>query len=248
MGLTSKIRKSLSSGNLRNLFIELIIVVLGVLIAVGIDDYASDIKRKTTTQNYLENLMLDLAEDTLEINRSLGFFRQKISSIRLVLDTLSHRSIPQEPIEPFLDQHLQYIGLENHVSFQTQTLDALRETGNFEQLRNDSLVQLLFDYQKFCNTLLNSEAADNRFIRDIIEVYLYEKIPLRRLIPFRSFYPANNPEVTNKDWFEILTDKRFENLMLASILRAQISISTYQTALQKAKEIITEIQFILNHS
>ncbi len=247
MGLTSKIRKSLSSGNLRNLFIELIIVVVGVLIAVGIDDYVSNLKRETTTKNYLENLRLDLAEDTIEIRQSLNFFQNKIHSLSMVLDTIAQREVPKAPIEPFLDAHLQFIGLEDHISFQTQTLDALRETGNFEQLRNDSLVQLLFEYQKFCNTLLNSEAADNRFIRDIIEVYLYEKIPLRRLIPFRSFYPKNNPGVTNENWFKILTDKQFENLVLASILRAQISINNYQVANTKAKEIISTIEQVLEH-
>jgi hypothetical protein len=246
MGLSAKLRKSLSSGDWKNLFIELIIVIVGVLIAVGIDDYASDLKRRVTTKNYLENLVFDLQEDTTELHRSIQFAKQKIRSLSMVLDTIASRKIAKAPIEAFLDPHLQYIGIENHISFQTQTLEALRETGNFEQLRNDSLVQLLFDYQKYCNTLLSSEAADNRFIRDIIEVYTYEYIPLRRLLPFRNFYPENNPPVSNETWYNILTEKRFENLVLASILRAQISIGSYQTAYEKAKGIMLEVEKILN--
>ncbi len=245
MSRSSRIVKSLLSLDMKNLAIELIIVVVGVLIAVGIDDYASNLKKRTTANTYLENLHADIVKDTAELVRSIDFAQTKVNNLKLVLDTLASGHIPEAPIEPFLNPHIQFIGLENHISFQTQTIEALRETGNFELIQNDSLVNLLFEYQKTCTTLLTSEAADNRFIRDVIEVYLYENIPLRRLNPFVNFYPKNNPLVSNEEWFDILTEKKFENLMLASMLRAMIIIDTYSDTLNMAKKIILEIEDML---
>ncbi len=75
MSRIARIYKSLRSLDIRQLFVELLIVVAGVLIAVAIDDYLTDKKQQLTVDTYLSNLQGDLIEDTLEIQRSMRHYR-----------------------------------------------------------------------------------------------------------------------------------------------------------------------------
>lgn len=228
-----------------NVTFELFIVIVGVLIAVGIDDFLGKLNKKETAVNYLTEMLTQLEEDGKEIEKSIEFANTKTNALQLIMDTVWSPNIELIDINPLLDQNFYYFGTENNIKFQSYTLEAFKETGNFDYIKDDTLIQYLAEYEQYSNLVLRVDATDNRFIRDVIENYLYSNIPLAKCFPFRSIHPQQSATLSTKDWIPIFKETKLENLMLASIFRTQMSHERYLNVKKLNDRLIARIKAYL---
>jgi hypothetical protein len=112
---------------------EIILVVIGILIALSINNWNEDKKNKAKTESLLTALTNDLKQDTLIIHERLPFIkdhfkhnetlRQRVAKPGATLDTLIH--IMRHEFNPNWKEQLNY---------NTNAYNSLNQTGLLEQL------------------------------------------------------------------------------------------------------------------
>lgn len=120
---------------------EILLVVIGILIALSINNWNQKIKRQELRQSYLRSLIVDLAQDTIEI---------KIVIANQISDTLRIAAHQKELTKDgaTLDDLVRIMVYEWNPrigglrSFNTQTFDALVSTGNIDLIDHDILKSL----------------------------------------------------------------------------------------------------------
>ena len=116
--------------------VDLLVVILGISIAFGIDNWAEGRKDAQTKQRYLVSLQSDLRKDSLGLQSALT----QIHAYQTTLDTLfaltSRRN--EEEAEVIAQMMLQ-LGQTGQFTPEDYTYRALQQTGDISLLDNDSL-------------------------------------------------------------------------------------------------------------
>jgi len=120
---------------------EIVLVVIGILIALSINNWNQKIKRQELRQSYLKSLIVDIAQDTIEIKNIIELqisdtlrvsaHRKELTKEGATLDDLVRIMV--------YDWDPRIGGLR---SFNTQTFDALVSTGNIDLIDPDILKSL----------------------------------------------------------------------------------------------------------
>ncbi|MFT7036547.1 MAG: hypothetical protein ACJA2S_005079 [Cyclobacteriaceae bacterium] len=176
MKFFKKIRQQLLTKNkFRNYLIyaigEIILVVIGILIALSIDNHNEDVQRQKTVKLYLENFVEDLKEDQETMRDALKVHNFRYHSLQYVLmqigediyDPTTDELLMPEYIpsgiwtdERPLEYNKEFIGLAflwSHRSvsqnLNTATIDELKSTGFFSYIKNHELKNAINGYYDY---------------------------------------------------------------------------------------------------
>ena len=136
-----KIRKKMADDNrplkyLRYAIGEIVLVVIGILIALQINNWNEERKGKKLEQTYLIRLQNDLAKDTLYLVQNIQHLkRQKANIYQFVHELYNVQKTEEEFKQLFL---LQSYFTENLV-MQTITYQELKNTGLINLFQNEAL-------------------------------------------------------------------------------------------------------------
>ncbi|MGB4837428.1 MAG: DUF6090 family protein [Saprospiraceae bacterium] len=138
-------------------FGEIFLVVIGILIALQINNWNEDRKSGILELAYLKNLIEDLKADIdyTELN-VLNRYDKKIKSLELGKAYFQGNYEPEDTIS-FLEE-IRYGGVFGNIvwDFKKTTYDELINTGNFRKIKNDSLRNAIIDYYNFLNRTYES--------------------------------------------------------------------------------------------
>ncbi|MDX1556464.1 MAG: hypothetical protein R3212_10595 [Xanthomonadales bacterium] len=161
------------------LFWETLIIVVGVLIALSVDDYWSDRQDRTLELDYLQRLRIEVQEDLDHANRyieqNLG---RKLAALDTVAPVVRGEAPVPEDLEPFLfDVGMAALGAVAPSRWVSDTtFDDLRATGNLRLIRNTEVRRMLSDYYRaaddFVNRLRARTTAYPRLVHSILPAEL----------------------------------------------------------------------------
>jgi len=134
---------------------EIVLVVIGILIALQINNWNEDRKEKKLEKTYLNRLQNDLIKDTLYLVQNIqNLENQKAKIYQFVHELYNVQKTEEEFRQLFL---LQSYFTENLV-MQTITYEELKNTGLINLFRNEALkIEILDLYRTY-------EVAANHFI------------------------------------------------------------------------------------
>ena len=146
--------KSLDEGNPKMYLIyaigEVLLVMIGILLALQVNNWKEQIKENETELQYLERLMIDLASDS-------AYYARKIEESELnikQLDKYIHEAYEtQESIEEVkqLCGHL-YLNTD-HFAIQNSTYRELTSAGKLNIFKNELLKKSIIDYYRVTEDL-----------------------------------------------------------------------------------------------
>ncbi len=133
---------------------EIVLVVIGILIALQINNWNENRKSTAIEQYYLKRLKNSLVEDTVNINLT-------VTGINQALDLID--SVTKNSPKPKINKNLSSLTPRLYMStfrldIETSTFDDLKSTGNFNLIKNKALIKTLSTYYKQAqgiNTTLN---------------------------------------------------------------------------------------------
>ncbi len=190
------IRKKLAAENkpmkyLRYAIGEILLVVVGILIALQINNWNEKRKERLTEIKYLKNLRYDLQNDSTDLIEFI--------SIRLGQTNAAHKLLTYAKMNQFEDVYKLdslYVTLAMWWEFvpNNNTFEELRSSGNLQLLKNDTIRNLLLDLNKENEQLIS---ARNHMRREF-EHYLYDQ--RSNLI---NFLDVSDPNKVNStlDWY-----------------------------------------------
>jgi len=123
---------------------EIVLVVIGILIAVSINNWNQDRKNAALTKSYLESLKEDFILNDSISTHLIAYNTFQASNARLLLDCFEN-GVKEEDYQAFYFafHHVYFI---NHVKFESETWKELISTGNLTLIEHKGLIEQLKKY------------------------------------------------------------------------------------------------------
>jgi hypothetical protein len=126
---------------------EIVLVVIGILIALQINNWNENNKNKEKENKYLSNIDREIINDSLTIeNRWFKYRQKKIESLELARQYIMGEYIPKDTL--MFINNVAFGGVNSRASFtgSSRTYKELVSTGNLSLISNDSIRQLIVDF------------------------------------------------------------------------------------------------------
>lgn len=237
-----KIRQNLLTENkLSKYFLyavgEIVLVVLGILIALQLNNYNDTLKQEKQELKTLVNLNLDFEFNLSEIERNINILKNNTNASIKVISHTGNKFSDDFDINSLLDQTVyipQYFP-------QNGFLLELMNSGNLGIIRNDILRNRLSSWLPTLETLNDKEQFALEFCKDLI----------RYIVKNGSWIKADEMSTDEqiqgigipKSGFEIdnnrmLNSVEFENLIENQIVNNTILLERQERCLKLNKEIV----------
>ncbi len=223
-----KIRKKLADDNkplkyARYAVGEIILVVVGILIALSINNWNEVRKERIDEKKILLNLRSEFEDNLQEIKRAQNIRLKILEATNAVFSLIDGKEIDNREL---LDSLLSFSFINPSFDPATGSLNSLINSGRFEIMTNDSLRKLLISWPGLVSDLQEGEI----FLRGQVNFYspqLDENISIRNIstyktrkeLPEEYFEIMNNvglvqSESKNKsDYKSLFQSHPFENLL-----------------------------------
>ncbi len=191
-----KIRKKLAAENkpmkyLRYAIGEILLVVVGILIALQINNWNENRKERLTEIKYLKNLRYDLQNDSTDL---IEFISIRLGQTNAAQKLLTHAKLNQFDDVYKLDSLYVTLAMWWEYVPNNNTFEELRSSGNLQLLKNDTIRNLLLDLNKENEQLISSR----NHMRREFEHYLYDQ-----RADLINFLDVSDPNKVNSilDWY-----------------------------------------------
>ena len=224
---------------------EIVLVVIGILIALQINN-ANTLKKETQTlHGYLNNIKHNIESDKKQVNAmiafrdSVKFYSQKIvllsqqDNVRLKDFML----ITNEEYNIFYDQYLEI----NPSGF-----EALKSSGLLGMIQGTKIENLLNDYYLFYNIVAKQEKSLNDFIENM-EVLGFQEGQFSQIINIHRMPDPEAYVLSHQDEIKsIINHPSIQGPNLRGSIVGGL-FNDYKALLSTGEEITVEIQKIINN-
>lgn len=250
-----KLRKQLAEENRflkywRYAIGEIVLVVIGILIALQVNNWNELRKQRQVEIKYFYNLKNDLLADDQRLNVMIDLADSKVKAAKNVKFKAVRDSISS--LYEFSDEMLTLIFVDEFRP-NDNTYEEMKSSGNFSTIRNDNLKLKLMNlkktYHKIAATHEHMRYDFNVFLEDFEQFVDWGKYYdlSRSNIPkvdfvFDSLYIESHKEIMQQEVHELNKNKVFLN----NIFLLEINYTFITDLFNKTKSQISEIIEILN--
>jgi hypothetical protein len=219
---------------------EIILVVIGILIALQINNNNELNKQRAKEVQFLKNLKSDLIFEESELERYIGIRESIVNSAQIALEHFNGK--PVENIQMF-NFHTFNVGIWQEFQRNNNTFLELLNSGNLTIISNDSIKNGLLNLD-----LIHKEIISNReHLRNDLEQYFYNPwfttVDLDPLAQSFVFYTSNGEfdntmELSRQELEILLNDKVFKNGFVLSVFTNSLIIDDYRSMKDLNKKVV----------
>lgn len=204
---------------------EIILVVIGILIAVNIDDWNKEKENRVLEIKYLKELKGSLLFDLGDINFNITFNQSRKKSNEIVLAHLR----AELPYHDSLDFHLSNLVFSTRTLPKTSAFESLKNKG-LEIISNDSLrSELALMYSFSYHNAIDFETKDDHpFQFDVLWPVVMQAIEIDSL--GKSAKPINYPE--------LVKNIPFKNALASNLSYRQVMLNIYLSLRERVANLI----------
>lgn len=203
---------------------ELLILVLGILIAFLLNNWAQSRSERALEQRYLQNLHDDLVADSLELATRLVDYQARRVIANRVIGMIYNPNAPgRDSAAIFIFRDLQHEG--PFVANQS-TYNTLIYSGDFKLLRNFELRKRLAEHYHQYGELEGENERSDHFIRSAVTPYMMNETTMAN---------ARNGNAVD------LSDPRLQNIVFASLGIMNYEAAALRRALDRCREVLIQL-------
>ena len=207
---------------------EILLVVIGILLALQINNWNEEKRMKDAIHSALEEVREDLVMDTLHLQSEVATRERDLAAQARVIEVLGKREVP------FAEQTYSDLGrvmLQRPTTLLTNGYDLLREIGmshlNNKEMRN-SLVEYYETRQReiekeLVDDTMEFEAAWLPYVREHFKEWVFGEMAI----------PHDDRQIADDAYFLMTLKMNYNNLTA--------TLEAHHNALQKARELIRMI-------
>ena len=220
---------------------EMALVILGILIALEIDNqnkYKENSKKEIL---YLQSFQEDLRKDIGLIKAQLEVKEVLYAELEEVFrefPNLKDRS-EEELIE--ISSRLSPVAGQSIFVCNCSTFEAIQNSSDIQVIRDFGLVQSLFNYYTHLNLIVAHDDLSNQYIREIVEPYIHGRFEFRTIDYISEWY-ENDDRRPSMRLSEVYADSQFENILIGSRDRTESYLYVYKKALMLAEELYLKLE------
>ena len=125
---------------------EIILVVIGILIALQINDWNQNKKDQKLEQQYYCRLLEDVNQDLVNYNDYVQLLNEKIATNNTLIQRLQDQSMPLDSIAPLVLKSIKYSIRDTKAT--TDAFEDIKSSGNLNIIKDLSIKSKLAAYYK----------------------------------------------------------------------------------------------------
>tara|TARA_R100000935_G_scaffold8302_7_gene17536 strand:+ start:165386 stop:166177 length:792 start_codon:yes stop_codon:yes gene_type:complete len=233
---------------------EIILVVIGILIALQINNYNEQRKARVTENIFYEDILLDLEKD----DEKLDYYKHFCSKRIEYLDTLlTYVRNPQKTmgIEKF-GKYVEPIFYSEQPNINDATFESAKSAGTFSAISDKTLLKDLSEYYSDFMLIKNNFNSLERFVENQFEPIMYS-LPEGYMDENTGDLVINQSDVTEfykkiasvqdnrnitYNYQDVLNYPRMENYIIGDMGRTYNALGKIEIRQQKLKQLKQDIK------
>ena len=220
-------------------FLDFIIVVLGVFIGLQVQDWNTARKARADAREYRERLITDMEISVSRNQTQIDVSRQQVDQLDLVLSALTACHLDPDKAGTF-DAGLYSMGRFDLPTMVMGTIDELNSTGDFRLIGDPALRRSISDTVRAYRT---ENAIEPQITGRIVPHVNYVRSRVRFMLSRNTDNPPSvDPEKVFYDFDALCSDQQFINAVAAVREMTQAVISLNQEVHHRQNRLLTELK------
>lgn len=223
----------------RYAFGEIVLVVIGILIALQINDWNEARLAKIEEKRILSNLHQEFEKNRVLLDSCISDNQKAFYSMKQVMDLIArdHSGGDHELVSEFNFDQMLFYCFEHQNFFPSQhSLNELIQSGKMQYLKNDRLKSMLYQWSSALDNSNENFAGVDQKVEYEILPFLTKKYPLKDMDQYGPLAWKEGSRLSS-DKTVILKELEFENLIDDNMYR----LNDFLLSLNELSELINEI-------
>lgn len=215
---------------------EIVLVMVGILLALEVNDRATSHADRSREVKYLKNIRLDLEKDVKNLRGLIEFRKAKREHLARVL-----KHIDGKPVDDLTKLTQSTVNTIDELVFTPNNLtySEMASSGNLNLISNDSIKLMLLE--------LESNYKSNRFsidhetfdFREYISKPVFRHLKVEKMFPvFTGEKSAVQQAIKPEDFKDLFTSQEYRNGLLVLTYTSQAFIGMYEHMEQNSRKLI----------
>lgn len=225
---------------------EILLVVIGILIALQVNNWNEQRKDRIQEKKFLVRLEAEINTDIGNISNSILANKNRMQRAEFLMATADHPQMAEDSATYFI-QSIEYAGYTNNPVVSDNTFEEIKSSGKLSLIRNEQLRSALQEYYSW-----TSERGQYNFILQDNQLnYLHERrgiLSPRQQINMGSFKPSDHysPEEAKQVYDRMMKKTGFLE-SLPFVIQTQVRTGeSFDAVKRQAIELKTRIEKELN--
>jgi len=220
---------------------EIVLVVIGILIALSINKYNEDIKAKKFELKLLKQIEKDLLENKDEYERLWGSYKRQLYSCEYII----HHIKSKLPLTDSLGHH--FLSTKSRTIFSPiNTSYAFLKTSGLNEIKNDSLRIAITKFHEQDIILLGIQLDRLLAIQsNQLEPFLIEHFKVKEYEKeneFSNYKTHFSPAVLPINYDNLILNEAYANIIGFKIDRLKINLRYLKGCQENLEVLITQLQ------
>jgi len=203
---------------------ELSTVVLGILIAFALNNFAQNRKDANLEKQYLQAVYADLEKDSLDLHNTIRSIENRMTIGQRVIGMFYNPNVPGRD-SAFIFIFRDMTSFEPFIPNQS-SFDALRYSGDLNHISNFELRNVLIDHYDRYEAIDFENTRSYTFIENHVSPYMMSTVPFEQL---RNGYN------------DFLDDWKLRNIVFSWTGIYQGQIKAHKDALKRCRKVIVKL-------
>ncbi|MFN1835251.1 DUF6090 family protein [Balneola sp. MJW-20] len=221
-------------------FGEIALVMIGILLALQVNNWNEERKTQREERILLENLKTDFETRLTELKEFSEAREEIISNIHRIAGMI------REPETILPDEEMNRImATQNNLLLfndQFKILDILFSTGKIDNISDKQLKTLLLQWPQHVEEMMEEQRLRQQIASERLQPLQYQYLSYREVMEnfnFRGYQMARGvPRLKEPDYRGLLSDPQFENYLAHVELLHTVNENDYETLIRNAEKII----------
>ena len=216
---------------------EIVLVVIGILIALQINNLNQQSQENEQLDASLELMQLNLKEDIRKLDEQISYNKSIQEDIdnffKIVSNPEGTKNIPLNDIGD--------IALEKSFYSVSTAIKSMESGGHFKSINDNALKESIYTYYADIEGFSKLVEAHNHFARDKIEAFVYKNWDLADYISGINPYLENRtPRINNRQ--TVLESVEFESIVVGRKLKTNAELRGANSVKKRAQNLYDKIE------
>ena len=221
---------------------EIILVVIGILIALQINNWNEKKNNIHQAEKHLETVKLNLKDDIIQAEKLLSETQTTLQYSNVFLEQFK----TLRPLDNNIQMYLIYLMYERNLEVNESGFGTLLNSNGMSYIDSELQIKIL-DYYRHIEQLKSREVNANSEIKTMFEPYVKENYywiyNKTNPWPIQAELYKDDPRTTeNIDIESVIADKRLEIMVNGRRYQTMILSDFYSKTIILAKDIVAEIE------
>ncbi len=219
---------------------EIVLVVIGILIALQINNWNIKRNDRNREAKYQANIVLDLKKDLVRLDYLIEFRKSRLIGDKKLLQILNGA-----PIDNVTETTKNVVNsmMEENFSANNTTFLELSNSGNLNVISNDSIKFLLLELEALYKTNNLSIAHETFDYREYISKPVLKNVNIDQLFPiYLGTKTVEDQKISINTFDSLFENREYKNGLFIMSFMSNGYLTTYDTMKKKSQKIIDLIE------